>query len=166
MWEGMADRRISHANYKPTSHSCSQPCLELPSLRNSLIVLLTVVSPNSVCRWIVPFEHQMPDPSTLALSARNIMICFLTGLPKRRPAQRFATFRLMLHLPAGLRSACLWHNIRKEDHQMCRRTECQLLRRFSFAHRWPGIAGPLCHNLLIYIMPHYKNAGHLFVDFV
>src|SRR6056297_1154628 len=67
----------------------------MPSFRKSRIVRLTVVSPSSVCLWIVPFEHQMPDPSSDALSARNMMICLRVALPNFRSAQAFATRQLI-----------------------------------------------------------------------
>ena len=46
-------------------------------------------------RWIVPLEHQMPEPSSLALSARNMMICLRAALPKRRSAHSFAIRQLI-----------------------------------------------------------------------
>ena len=48
------------------------------------MVRLTLVSLSSVWRWTNPLEHQMPEPSSLALLARNMMICLRTALPKRR----------------------------------------------------------------------------------
>lgn len=49
----------------------------------------------------------MPEPSSLALSARNITICLRTGLPNRRNAQRLATFQLMI---AQQVNSPLWRN--------------------------------------------------------
>ena len=40
-------------------------------------------------------EHQMPEPSSLALSARNMMICLRVALPNFRSAQAFATRQLI-----------------------------------------------------------------------
>jgi hypothetical protein len=78
----------------------------MPSRRKSVMVRLTVLSPSSVWRWIVPLEHQMPEPSSLALSARNMMICLRAALPKIRSAQRLAIFQLMRGPPErGRRSA-------------------------------------------------------------
>src|SRR6056297_3622664 len=79
----------------PFLHPRAPVSTRMPSFRNSRIVRLTVVSPNSVCRWIVPFEHQMPDPSSDALSAKNMMICLRVALPNFRSAQAFATRQLI-----------------------------------------------------------------------
>ena len=40
-------------------------------------------------------EHQMPEPSSLALSARNMMICLRAALPNLRSAHSFATRQLI-----------------------------------------------------------------------
>src|SRR6056297_70030 len=79
----------------PFLHPRAPVSTRMPSFRNSRIVRLTVVSPNSVCRWIVPFEHQMPDPSSEALSAKNMMICLRVALPNFRSAHAFATRQLI-----------------------------------------------------------------------
>lgn len=50
-----------------------------------------------------PFRAPELIPSSLALSARNIMICLRTGLPNLRCAQRFATFQLIAQPPSRLR---------------------------------------------------------------
>ncbi len=60
-----------------------------------MMVRFTVLSLSSVWRWIVPFEHQMPEPSSLALSAKNMMICLRAALPKRRSAHSFAMRQLI-----------------------------------------------------------------------
>lgn len=79
----------------PFLHPRAPVSTRTPSFRNSRIVRLTVVSPSSVCRWIVPFEHQMPEPSSDALSAKNMMICLRVALPNFRSAQAFATRQLI-----------------------------------------------------------------------
>lgn len=58
---------------------------------------------------VVRFEFgargvQLPEPSSLALSARNMMICLRAALPKRRSAHSFAILQLMVSPPIGLRS--------------------------------------------------------------
>ena len=84
---------------KPFLQGRGPVSIRMPSRRKSVIVRLTVLSPSSVWRWIVPLEHQTPEPSSLALSARNMMICLRAALPKIRPAQRLAIYQLMRGSP-------------------------------------------------------------------
>ncbi|MDC1229413.1 hypothetical protein N8Z63_06895, partial [Octadecabacter sp.] len=48
-------------------------------------------------------EHQIPDPSSLALSAMNMIICLRTALPNLRLEHLFATRQLMLPFQAAQR---------------------------------------------------------------
>ncbi len=88
-------RSIRQTTVNPFLHPRAPVSTRMPSLRNARIDHLTVVSPSSVCRWIVPLEHQIPDPSSLALSAKNMMICLRAALPNFRSAHAFATRQLI-----------------------------------------------------------------------
>lgn len=46
---------------KPLLHPRAPVSIRMPSFRKSWIVRLTVVSPSSVCRWIVPLSAQPED---------------------------------------------------------------------------------------------------------
>nr|WP_159978045.1 hypothetical protein [Roseobacter cerasinus] len=58
--------RTTRSDGSETSTSMASPSA---ALQNASIHSLSAGSPSSVCRWIVPFEHQMPEPSSDALPA-------------------------------------------------------------------------------------------------